>query len=99
MIHDHLDDYNLGTVTFVPFLNEINSQAMPNLTVPTSNPTPNISIAPSQNSTVTPIQPVSGDSVFFGLGWIGVALVALLVAIVVLLVFVVVYLHGRSSKT
>ncbi len=98
-IHDNADDYNLGTVNFVPILTELNPQAMPNITVltplPSSYPTPNASGATSQNP-VTPNQPISGESILFGLDWVEVAIAVLLAVIAVLLVVVVVFLRRRS---
>jgi len=38
-IYDSKNDFNLGTVTFAPFLNEPNTQAMPNQNTPTPTPT------------------------------------------------------------
>ncbi len=54
-IHDSKDNYNLGTVTFVPFLTAPNTQAMPDLTaplptsiaLPTPQPTPQPTTSPS----------------------------------------------------
>jgi hypothetical protein len=60
-IYDFKDDFNIGNVTFVPFLTETNPQAMPDSNIltqlPTQTPTP-ASTAPS------PI-PVPGQSYFF----------------------------------
>jgi hypothetical protein len=61
----------------------------------TSSPAPSSSTSASQNPTLTVGQPSSGDSVLFGLGWIGVAVVVLLALIAVLLVLVVFYLPRR----
>ncbi len=49
-IHDYKNDFNLGTVNFVPFLTAPNPQAIPNITA--SIPTPNVSSSPI--STTTP---------------------------------------------
>jgi hypothetical protein len=62
-IYDNKNDFNLGTVNFVPFLPELNPQAMPDSTVsttlpstsPTSTPTPTLTTTPTAtpNSTTT----------------------------------------------
>ncbi len=107
-IVDKTDDFNLGTVDFVPYLSEPNPQAMPdpNAPIPTPNSTtapsnaptstPETTASPSQNPTLTPNKPVSGGSVLFGLDWLGLVIVVLLLVVVVLLVLVVVFLHKRS---
>jgi len=64
-IHDFKDDFNLGTVIFVPYLTEPNTEAEPNAsaignpnTSPTSTPLPSQSAypsgSPSQNPTSIP---------------------------------------------
>jgi len=97
-IHDNADDYNLGSVNFVPFLTEPNSQVVPDITIsiptPSSNPTPHLSGTTSQNPTATLNQP-SGGIILFGLDSVGIIMVALLAVIVVLLVFVAFYLRKR----
>jgi hypothetical protein len=104
-IYDYTDDFNLGKVTYTPFLTATNPQAMPDSNTPIPTPAPTLapSSSPSstpnsktQNPTATPIQPNAGDSEFLGLDWVGVAIVALLAIIVVLLVVVVVFLRRRS---
>jgi hypothetical protein len=52
----------------------------------------------SDAPTIQNSQPNGGTSVFFGLDWIGVAVLVLLGVIAVLLVFVVVYLRKKSMK-
>jgi hypothetical protein len=59
-IYDFKNDFTLGTVNFVPFLTELNPQAMPNtnsITLPTPTPspttTPTVSSTPTSSSTVT----------------------------------------------
>ncbi len=44
-IYDSKYDFNLGTVSFIPFLTSANLQAMPDINAPT--PTPNPSFSPS----------------------------------------------------
>lgn len=44
-IHDSKDSTNLGTVTFIPFLNSPNTQALPNPNIPIT--TPNTSTSPT----------------------------------------------------
>jgi parallel beta-helix repeat protein len=41
MIRDNKNDYNVGTVNFIPFLTEPNSQATPGSNPPTPSPSPN----------------------------------------------------------
>jgi hypothetical protein len=62
-----------------------------------STPTPSTSTLPSQNPTVTPLQPNTESDVLVGLGGIEVAVVVLAV-VVVLLVFVVVFLRRRAVR-
>jgi hypothetical protein len=56
------------------------------------NPTNPVTISPTSTSN----HPVSGESAFFGTGWLGFVVIVLLVIIAVLLVFVVFYLRKRS---
>jgi hypothetical protein len=63
---------------------------------PDTSATPNLSVLPSQNPTVTLSQPAAGSLVLLGLDWIGIVVLALFGVVVVLLVFVVVYLRRRS---
>jgi hypothetical protein len=53
-IHDFEDDFNLGTVNFIPFLTAPNPQAMPDLNTPTPTPTPEQTPATSTTPTPTP---------------------------------------------
>jgi parallel beta-helix repeat protein len=96
-IFDNKNDFNLGTVTFVPFLTTPNT-ASPAITTPSPTPTPNASASPSQNSTSTPNQSGSNNVVFLGLDWAEIAIIALLGIIAVLLVTTVMFLHKRSIK-
>jgi hypothetical protein len=56
------------------------------------------SISPSQNPSVTPYQPISGNLGLFGVGLWQVVVVVLLGIIAVLLVFVVVFLRRRALR-
>jgi hypothetical protein len=73
-IYDYNDDFQVGKVNFVPILNEANPQALPDQNVPL----PDISVSPS------PTADQSGSGEFFGLGWLGVS--AVVVVIVLLIV-------------
>lgn len=107
-IWDFNDDFNLGKVSYDPFLTSPNPNAMPdpNASIPTINtsPTPSStsnststpSTSPTQNPTATPDQ--SGSQNALGLDWIQVVTLILLGVIAVLLVFVVVFLRRRSMK-
>jgi hypothetical protein len=97
-IYDNDDNYNLPAVEFTPFLTEPNLQAptVPaDLSTLVSSPTPIASVSSSESPTATSNQPVSGDSVLFGLDWLGIAVVVLLCVVVVLLVLVVVFVRRR----
>ncbi len=52
-IHDNKNDFNLGTVTFAPFLTAPNPQA-PTLPNTNPSPTPTLSPTPTQTNTPTP---------------------------------------------
>lgn len=62
--YDFKRDFNLGTVTFVPFLTEPNSHAPDVSILPSTSPTPIPSTLPTNSSTPTTIQ-VPGQSFFF----------------------------------
>ncbi len=51
-IYDSKNDFNLGTVTFIPFLTAPNSQAIPNQKAPIPTTSPSTSQMPSPTSTV-----------------------------------------------
>lgn len=85
---------NTQTITIGDNSSTVTSSTSP---LPSSS-APILSGSPTQNPTATPIQPISGNPVFFGLDWIEVALVVLLAVIVMLLVFVVVYLRKRAVR-
>lgn len=55
-IYDYNDDFNLGKVTYAPFLTAPNPQAMPdpNVPIPTANVQPSPSTNTSPSSTLTP---------------------------------------------
>jgi hypothetical protein len=57
-IYDFKNDFSLGNVTFVPFLTELNPQAMPDPSMltqlPSATPTPEPSAIPSQTPDATP---------------------------------------------
>ena len=96
-IHDNKNDFNLGTVTFVPFLTIPNPEA-PAIPTSSPSPTPNISSSPSQKPSATHNQLSSADEVFFGLDWAEIAIIALLGIIAVLLATVVMFRYKRSIK-
>ena len=82
-IYDNKNDFNLGTVTFVPFLTTPSSEA-PAIPTPSPTPTPNASSLPSQKPTATPNQSGYNNAAFFGLDWGEIAIIALLGVIAVL---------------
>jgi parallel beta-helix repeat protein len=91
-IYDNKYDFNLGTVTFIPFLTAPNPEAPPIPTptptpsaTPTSTPTqsPSSSPSPSQNPTASPAIPQ------IGLNEIEIAILVVLIVIVVLLVVII----------
>jgi hypothetical protein len=53
-IHDYKNDFNLGNVTFIPFLTSPNPQAP---SIPTSTPSPTPTQTPSPSMTTTPSIP------------------------------------------
>jgi parallel beta-helix repeat protein len=59
-IYDFKVDFNLGTVTFVPFLTALNPEAPIEVSIPTATPSPTLTPAPFPS----PI-PVPGQSFFF----------------------------------
>lgn len=61
-IYDFRNDFNLGNITFVPFLTEPSPQAMPDPNMLARLPTP--TPMPEQSTTPSPI-PVPGQSFFF----------------------------------
>jgi parallel beta-helix repeat protein len=64
-IHDYKKDFNLGNVTYEPFLTAPNPQAMPNIEAPlsTSNPSPTPTSTPSATPNVTVTSPSPSPTV------------------------------------
>jgi hypothetical protein len=106
-IYDYRNDFGIGNVTFVPYLTEQNSQAMPdgsmvNIPVPTPNPsafptsTPSSSTSstsPSASSSPNTHEPISTSQ-----AWIaGLEVPILFVVIVVLLIVIMILLLKRRS--
>jgi hypothetical protein len=102
-IYDFKNDFNLGNLTFVPFLSESNSQAppIPTLTTkptpspastPTSTPNQSPSLSPSQSPTL----PDQMNSVpleeFYGV-------VVVLVAVIFALLIVIVIFNRRKKQS
>ena len=58
-IYDYKNDFNLGTVNYIPFLTAPNPQALPNQNapIPTPNPSTSPTPTPSQTPTATPTVP------------------------------------------
>jgi hypothetical protein len=87
-IHDNKNDFNLGTVTFVPFLTEPNPEAIPDPnapTIPTSTPPtspPSSSPSPDQNNTSSPSQSDTEAASQAQEAIIGVAIAVAIVVIV-----------------
>jgi parallel beta-helix repeat protein len=94
-IHDSKNDFNLGTVAFVPFLTIPNSKA-PAIPTPSPAPTPKASPSPSQTPNATFNQSGSNNEVFFGLNWAEIAIVTLPSIIAVLLAVAVIFLYKRK---
>lgn len=107
-IIDSKNNYNLGTVTFVPFLTAPNPQAPPITTpIPTLTPTPAPSSSPSQSPSTSPSptqSPTASSSTatspttltdFNGLE---IAIFATLIVIAVLLIVIVTLLLRKNKK-
>jgi parallel beta-helix repeat protein len=96
-IYDFNNDFNLGTVNFVPFLTSPNSDAP---VISTQNPSPNAtpveSASPSKNPTATPLLPV-GIGSLFNLSLEQTALVVMAVVIAVLAIALVLMFRKRNS--
>jgi len=82
-IYDFKEDFNLGTVNFVPFLMAFNSQA-PSVNTVMATPTP----SPTQSSTSTPSQTPTPSSTVPELSWL--AIVPLLLSVFSVAVIVVI---------
>jgi hypothetical protein len=104
-IYDSKNDFNLGKVTFTPFLTQENAQASPdpNAPLPTPN-TPTPSTTPTTNPTTTnapsPVPataqpPETQTFVLFGLVWWQMVII-ILVAVIAVLVVVIVFMKKRS---
>jgi hypothetical protein len=91
-IHDSKNDFNLGTVTFVPFLTVSNPQApsAPDVTSSTTTPT--------QNSTQTPAATSSqANPSMMGRDWTPIFIIALVIVIsVLLIIFAVMLLYKKK---
>ncbi len=103
-IYDSKYDFNLGTVTFTPFLTSPNTQATPpNTQFPTLNPTspmPTQTTLPtettsSQNPTATATEH-SGPGITQPFNWAEIGIFALLAIIAVLLVAILVNVRKRK---
>jgi len=104
-IHDYKNDFNVGNVTFVPFLTSPNSQApSSNIILPTQSalpspyysPSPSYSTSPSGNPTTSPQQSVAQPTNPFGANWVEILVIGLLVVIAVLLGAIVLLLRKRK---
>lgn len=108
-IYDSKNDFNLGTVTFVPFLTAPNPQA-PSINSTIATPTQNSTPSPTPKSTLTSPNPtlashnpVTGTQTKAGAGvnWTQIALVTAVVVIAVLAVAVVALArrsYGKGEK-
>lgn len=91
-IYDFKNDFKLGTVDFVPFLNEQNTQAMllPNLPL-TPSPTPTLTSSPSSTPTLTPSVSPSQNSISF----YEILIVVLVLLIVAFVTVIIVFIRER----
>ena len=106
-IYDNKNDFNLGTVTFVPFLSEPDSHApttskdnpAPSPT-PTSTPNQTSSASGStpENPTETPQLPNIKSDVFFGFDWQQTSIILLSLAVAVLLVVLILVFRKRNVR-
>jgi hypothetical protein len=80
-IYDYKNDFDLGTVNFIPFLTESNPEALPN---------PNAQL-PTPSSSPSPDQSNPANDTLFGLSWDKIVIITLLSTIAVLLVIVIAY--------
>jgi hypothetical protein len=107
-IHDKKNDYNLGTVDFVPFLTEVNSQAMPDPNAPIPTPLPSSTPTQSPLPSQSPTEPASptlnpstspDQSSVQGVSWgLFYGVVAVLVVAVTVLSVAVAVLLRRTRK-
>ena len=88
-IYDYNDDFNLGKVTFTPFLTEANPQASPdpNATIPTPSTDFATPTSTSQNPTATPI----------GLNWAEIVIIVLCGVMAVLLAIAFVFFKKKQK--
>ena len=105
-IHDFKDDFNLGTVNFVPFLTEPNAEATPNVTgviLPVVSPTPAPSgtsipiLTPSQsaNPSPSPSQNPTSSPQTNEAGVYEILIVALIVLIVAFVIVMAALIRGK----
>jgi hypothetical protein len=107
-IYDFKDDFNLGKVTFTPFLSAPDPQApSANLQVPTPAPTPTTSSSANPTSTTQPTAtPMSspssttgtGTQTILGLDLFQTLIVTLLAAIAVLLMVLIAVMYQRKTR-
>ncbi len=99
-MYDYKNNYNVGTVTFMPILTSPNTQATPNPNAPISTPNPSptssSTMQPQQSATATPQNEGTQTTKVFGVDLLQVATVTLLAVIAILLALVVFYLRKRS---
>jgi hypothetical protein len=99
-IFDNKNDFNIGYVTFTPFLTARNPQAMPdeNAPIPTSTTSaPSATTTPSMEPTQT-LQPTdTANGVSSNFNWEQAFIVALVVVVAILLVIVSVLLRKRRT--
>jgi hypothetical protein len=96
-IYDYNDDFNLGTVTFSPFLTTENPAAPTQDYTPSSTPVPTPTPTTSTSTpNVTPQTPVAIGNLF-GLNWEQTVLIIMAVVIAALAIVMVVLLRNRSA--
>ena len=95
-IYDFNEDFNLGKITFVPFLTEPNPQAIPDLNAPMPVPNPSPSLEPEptspsdQDGTIDQLgQSGNQDGTQVGFNVIEIAILAVLVVIAVSLIVLI----------
>ncbi len=91
-IYDSKNDFNLGTVNFIPFLNEQNTQAMllPNLPF-TPSPIPTLTSSPSSTPNQTPTASPSKNPMSF----YEILIVVLVVLIVAFVTVIIIFIRER----
>ena len=94
-IYDFKNDFNLGKVTFEPFLTAPNPQAMPDPNVPmqvpnsSPSPSPNQSPSPDQNGTTDQTDQSGNQNEAQGFNEIEIAILAVLIMIAVSLIVLI----------